>query len=82
MIPGLGYILVGAVASMAIVIGTEIRCWNMSRQAARKRAELCHGYAEWVRISGEAWEREMEIIRMTEEAWGKKTEDNTQEVKE
>ncbi len=54
MIPGLGYILVGAVASAAIVIGTEIQCWRMDRQAARKRAELCHGYAEWIRISREA----------------------------
>lgn len=66
MIPGLGYILVGAVASAAIVIGTEIQCWRMDRQAARDMAKLCHGFAEWVRDSGEAWEREMEIIRKGE----------------
>lgn len=63
MIPGLGYILVGVVASAAIVVGTKILCWHMDRQAARERAELCHGFADWVRASGEAWEREMEIIR-------------------
>jgi len=63
MIPGLGYILVGAVASAAIIIGTEIQCWSMDRQAARDRAKLCHGFAEWVQDSGEAWRREMEIIR-------------------
>lgn len=63
MIPGLGYILVGAVASAAIIIGTEIQCWSMDRQAAKARAELCRAFAGWVRDSGEAWEKEMEIIR-------------------